>query len=74
MTKTGDQIATIVRCGGGVIMDGKPKTADQLVKIAEAAAESGAMVIINGVGQKSTHQLTDIAEAGKGRVILNLVD
>ena len=72
MTKTGEQIASIVRSGGGVIMEGQSKTADQLVKIAEAAADSGAIVIINNVGQKTTHQLTEIGMAGKGKVILNL--
>lgn len=66
------EIIDIVQAGGGVIV-GADMLTYELVDIAQAAAVSGNIVIVRGTGNKLCHELVEIARAGKGRVIFDLI-
>jgi hypothetical protein len=48
------------------------QSTDELIQIANAAAESEALVTIRNVGEKNTDELIKIATAGAGVVIFEL--
>jgi len=67
--KTTDELVKIARAGGGLVLEGGKRTADELAKIAAAAKRSGSTVIFRKTALRKTEALTRIAAAGKGHVI-----
>lgn len=72
MSKTTNSLLKIVSAGGGLIIDGGGKTANSLVRIATAAKQSGATVIMTNLQGKTTSTLVRIASAGSGNVIFQV--
>ena len=70
--KTTDQIISIVRAGGSVIIDSS-KTTDQLISIVRAAGQKN-QITIKKAGSKTTDQLISIARAGCGNVVLDMTE
>lgn len=63
MNRTTDDLVRIVTAGAGLILDADTKSTEELTKIARAATESEAMLIIRNVGNKTTDELVEIAGA-----------
>jgi hypothetical protein len=72
MSKTPDQLINILRAGGGLILDAATQAPEQLLRMATAAAGSGATLILRNADYKPPDQLMNIAAAGRGRVIFEL--
>lgn len=72
MDRSTDDLVKIVAAGGGLILDAEAKSTDELIKIANAAAESEAFVTMRKVGEKNTDELIKIAAAGDGAVVFEL--
>lgn len=68
MPKTTEQIKQIAAQGGNVSVDATSKTTEQLKQIVQAAAQSGATVIIRNADSKTTEQLKQIASLAPGKV------
>ena len=71
-TLSTDEIVRIVAAGGGIILDTKYKSTDELVRIAASSKPNGAKVILRNLTYKSTDELVRIGAAGKGNVIFDL--
>ena len=72
--RSSDQILKIVTSGGGVIIDASGRMTDQLIRIAAAAAATGAVVIIKNTKNMMSDSMVKIATAGRGSVIFDLSD
>lgn len=66
---TSDQIIVLVRAGGGVRLNAPSFTADQLTRIARAASEKRAMVILENSSSLTSDSMVVIGRAGGGAVI-----
>ena len=72
MSRSTEDLIKIVSAGGGLVLDGKTLAADDLVKIASAAAESEVALTIKNVDDKTTEELVSIAAAGDCTVVFEL--
>ncbi len=66
-----DEVVRIVEAGGGVVLAASMKRREDLVRIAQAAARSGAKVTLQGLGMRGTDEIVEIASAGGGNVIFD---
>jgi len=62
----------VLQAGGGLIVDAKGYTANQLEELAREAAAGTSLLILKGSGKFPTDVLTRIAREGRGRVIFDL--
>jgi hypothetical protein len=58
----------VAQAGGGFTMQASVRRTDDLVRIAQAAAKSGAKVTFTGLEMRRTEDLVEIALAGQGAV------
>jgi hypothetical protein len=65
---TGD-LVRLVAAGGGIDMDMTVRPVEDLIRIATAAARTGARVIFRGTRGRAVTDLIAIATAGKGCVM-----
>jgi hypothetical protein len=73
MILTTVDLMSIVSAGGGVILDTKNRTTQELMSIAAASRNNGAKIILTNLAFRTTQELMNIASAGKGNVIF-LID
>jgi hypothetical protein len=71
MVMTVDQIVQLVAAGGGIRVNARGKTLDQLVRIAAAASHRQAKIVIKNTSFFTCDQLVSIASAGKGCVFFD---
>lgn len=71
-TLTTDSLVRIASAGGGLIVDARGKSTDNLIRIAAAASISGAKITIKYYDGIMTDNLVRIAAAGKGCVVFDL--
>lgn len=72
MNFVGRDIADLVRIvaeGGSLVLEAGARPTEELLRIAEAAANSGARVDLRGLGNRPTDELVLIARTGKGAII-----
>lgn len=72
MTLTIDQIVRIAAAGGGMNIDAKGKTVEQVVNIAAAASTNQSKLVIRNSQTYTVDQLIRIAAAGKGCVFFDV--
>ena len=72
MSKTTDELVLIAAAGGGLTIDAKTRTMNELVRIAAAASNHGSRINILNANSKTTDELVSIAAAGKGCVLFEL--
>ena len=70
--RTIEEIFQVVQAGGGVILNAKFQFPDHLIRLATVAASSGATVILKDTDELNTDEMIRIAQAGKGRVIMEI--
>lgn len=68
--KTIQELIRIVESGAGLRMQIGNKSTDDLVKLAEAARRSGAVLFLTGLSSRDLADVVRIAEAGKGALVL----
>lgn len=68
MKKT-DELVQIASAGGGLVLEAGRRTTDELIKIAAAARQAGAIIVFKNMALRKTAALVKIAAAGKGKVI-----
>jgi DNA replication protein len=68
LQKSLDELIHIAAAGGGFTIEAGTFPSDDLVRIAAAAAGTGAQIVIHGVTGRSTEDLVRIAGAGRGSV------
>lgn len=66
--KTVSELISIVRAGGGLTVRAAEHTIDDLLPIARAAADSGALVRISGALGWKAKDLVRLAQAGRGHI------
>ncbi len=69
-SKSTNDLMRIVMSGGGIILGAADRPIDDLLRIATAAAGSGAHVVIRNLEHRATEDLARIAVAGRGCVLL----
>ena len=74
MPKPTADLIQIVTFGGGVVLDGRSTSTEDLCKIASFAAGKGSRVIVKSAGDKPTADLVRIATFGQGVVILDFTE
>jgi hypothetical protein len=67
--KNVSELLNIVRAGGGVTLNTEELTVDDVLPVVRAAGEAQVQVRLVGALQWRTHDLVQLAQAGKGRVI-----
>jgi hypothetical protein len=70
---TTTDLVSIVGAGGGIILDTRFKTTQELVSIAFASRHKGSKIILTNLSLRTSQDLVSIASAGDGNVIF-LVD
>ena len=68
LQKSLDELIHIAAAGGGFTIEARTFPSDDLVRIAAAAAGTGAEIVMRGVSARSTEDLVRIAGAGRGAV------
>ena len=68
LQKNVDELIHIAAAGGGFRIESGTHAAEDLVRIAAAAAGTGARVVIHGVSVRPSEDLVRIAKAGRGAV------
>ena len=63
-----EDLISIVAAGGGLDLDVGNRTSSELLSLASAASQSGARIILRGLGGRMISELISIASAGKGAV------
>lgn len=68
-TKTPDDLIRIATAGGGFRLNAGLWQTNDLVRVAAAASNSGALVFLSGMSIRTTEDLVRIGSAGKGRIV-----
>lgn len=71
MAFTTDSLVRIAAAGGGLIMDSKGHTVDNLVRIAAATKQNGAKIILTNISGFTVDSLVRIGAASDGNVIFD---
>ncbi|MGD0078281.1 MAG: hypothetical protein ABSB91_06615 [Sedimentisphaerales bacterium] len=69
MILTTNDLISIVSAGGGIVLDTKNRTTQELISIAAASRNKGSKVILTNLSFKTTMDLVSIGAAGNGNVI-----
>jgi len=64
-----DQLVTIARAGGGIVLDGGNMQTDDLVRLIALAKNKSVRFELHGMAGRQTQDLVRIAAAGGGSVI-----
>jgi hypothetical protein len=70
--KTVAETVEIIHAGGGIVLDTKYRSTNDLMKIATASAKKDVKVILTSLHNKSVAELVSIANAGRGNIIFEL--
>ena len=67
-SRSTDELVNILSAGGGFRFNASPRSTNELVLLAGAAARGKAKLILAGLTIRTTDELVSIAAAGQGNV------
>lgn len=74
MSKTTEQLVDILKVGGTISIDITSRPFAHLLKLAEASAETGSLIILRNSQERASQQLIELSKHNKKNNIIFSID